>query len=255
MWNDIVTPDLAIGRSGRGVRLEVDGFTNETEDSGDSVQLFPSRRCAPNQVGCDVQTNQNNDGEFINRTHPNRPVYKPQYWNQVQKLDYDLNYEDPLNRCYPPGLPRVGRPRKIVQTANEIIFFYGVDTRIIPLDGRAHDPDAIPTFYGHSVGHWDGDTLVVDVRGFNDTTWLAGALSGGGGGYLHSFEMRVIERLRREGNTLHYQATVEDPEVLLEPWVMNKWEMRLNPDPQATVQERTPCLDIDRDITASRIRH
>ena len=74
-------------------------------------------------------------------------------------------------------------------------------------------------------------------------------------GYFHSYELRVIERFRREGDTLHCQVTVDDPEVLLEPWVMNARDVRLNPDPTATVPEGVPCHDYDEAVTVSRIRH
>ena len=245
-------PDLSGLWNGGGGRLR-SGFTNQTEEDGDIVRLFPSRRCAPNQVGCRDNTNQSNDGEFTGRTDPNRPLYRPEHWDKVQHLDYDTNFSDPMFRCYPEGVPRVGPPHKIVQTANEVIFLYAArdhDSRIIPIDGRGHDPDKFPGFYGGAVGHWEGDTLVVDAAGFNDITWLAGR-----GGYFHSYELRVIERFRRDGNTLHYQVTVEDPEVLLEPWVMNPRELTLNRDPRATLRERVPCRDYDEAVAVSRIRH
>ena len=230
-------------------------FTNHTEEDGDIVRLFPSRRCTPNQVGCRDNTNQSNDGEFTGRTGPNRPLYRPEYWDKVQYLDYDTNFSDPMFRCYPEGVPRVGVPLKIVQTENEAVFFYSRlvrdhDYRVVPIDGRAHDPDWFPGFYGDPVGHWEGDTLVVDTVGFNDIGWLTAR-----GGYFHSYELRVIERFRRDGDTLHYQVTVEDPEVLLEPWTMNAQVMRLNPDPTASVAEGVPCHDYDEAVTVSRIRH
>ena len=55
---------------------------------------------------------------------PNLPLYKPEYWEKVQDLDVNGNFKDPEIKCYPPGLPRIGAPSKIVQTANEIIFLY-----------------------------------------------------------------------------------------------------------------------------------
>ena len=115
---------------------------------------------------------------------------------------------------------------------------------------RRHDPDRFPGYYGDPVGHWEGDTLVVETVGFNDIGWLTAR-----GGYFHSYELRVIERFRREGDTLHCQVTVDDPEVLLEPWVMNARDVRLNPDPTATVPEGVPCHDYDEAVTVSRIRH
>ena len=246
MWN---------GRERPGPEEFGDGFTQKV-DEGTVTRLFPSRRCAPTQFRCHENTNQNNDGEFSGRTDPNRPVYKPEYWDKVQGLDYNTNFVDPMFKCQPIGVPRMGPPTKIVQTANEVIFFFagGVgaehDYRLIPTDGRKHDPLAFPTYYGDAVGHWEGETLVVDIVSFNDITWL-----GPRGGYFHSHELHVTERLRREGNILHYQATVEDPKVLLEPWVQNARQVRLNTDPTATIQEGRACHDYDEAIIVSRIRH
>lgn len=254
----VTTPRLSNGKpdlSGVWARLDRndEGFTQRTDENGNIVRLFPSRRCAPNQKGCRENTNQNNDYEFTLRTDPNRPLYKPEYWDKVQYLDYDTNFSDPMFECQPLGVPRVGPPAKIVQSVNEVIFLYSGrdhDYRIIPTDGRGHDPDAFPTYYGDSVGRWEGDTLVIDVVSRNDITWLAQT-----GGYFHGYDLHVIERLRREGDTLHYQATVEDPGVLLQPWVMNARQLKLNRDPKATIPEGLPCHDYDSEITVSRIRH
>ena len=71
------------------------------------------------------------------------------------------------------------------------------------------------SFNGLAVGCWEGDTLVVTSMGFTDRTWLHWS------GYIHSNEMTVIERLRRQGDTLIYQATVEDPVMFLQPWTMD----------------------------------
>jgi hypothetical protein len=91
---------------------------------------------------------------------------------------------------------------------------------------------------GDSVGKWEGDTLVVDVTGFNEETWLEWP------GYFHTNKMHVIERLRREGNTLHYQVTVEDPDVLTQPWVMDERIMRLNTAPMVQIED-PPCVESD----------
>jgi hypothetical protein len=252
-------PDLSGQWDGRVTGAAAgEGFTQVTDQTGNIARLFPSRRCAPNQQGCRDNTNQSNDGEFTGRTDSNRPLYKPEHWDKVQQLDYDLNFVDPAFKCLPQGVPRMGPPRKIVQTPNEAIFFYGApimaavthDYRIIPTDGRGHDPDAFPGFFGDAIGRWDGDTFVVEAVSFNDVTWLTSA-----GGYFHGFDLKVTERFRREGDTLHYQATVEDPGVLMQPWVMNPRELKLNLNPRATIQEGLPCKDYDSEITVSRIRH
>ena len=96
---------------------------------------------------------------------------------------------------------------------------------------------------------------MVDVTSFNDRSWLGGGLQGPptGGGYFHSYEMHVIERLRREGDRIHYQVTVEDPEVFMEPWTMNAIELKPDPDPKATIVEGSPCnMEYDRTTIVGR---
>jgi hypothetical protein len=252
MWN---------GRNGRGGGGDEDG----QGEGGSAVPtegihaVITSRRCAPNQKPCDEQTNQTVDSEFTGRTEANRPLYKPQFWDKVQDLDRNTNYKDPIFVCQPYGVPRVGPPIKIMQNAKEIVFFYQAggagtqpeDFRIIPTDGRAHDPvrsqDVL--YYGDSVGHWEGDTLVIDSVGFNDITWLDK------GGYFHSDLMHVIEKLQRDGNTLKYSVTVDDPQVLLKPWDMTPRNLKLNTDPNATIHEGDPCHEEDAGNISSRIHH
>jgi hypothetical protein len=113
-------------------------------------------------------------------------------------------------------------PFKIVQLPDEVIIIYELlaGIRIVPTDGREH-PDDEPQFYGTSVGRWEGDTLVIDVRNLNDKTWLAH------GGTHHSDQLTVIERLRRTGDTLSYEATVTDPIVFTTPWtIRHTFELR-----------------------------
>jgi hypothetical protein len=221
------------------------------------------RRCGPTQVECSRQINQTADFEFEapSRFGPNRPLYKPDFWDKVQQLDMWTNKEDPVMTCQPLGIPRQGPPRRIHQTATDITFFYTRyadggggygEYRVIPIDGRKHDPmKAIEaTYMGYTVGQWEGDTLVLDSISFVDTTWLAR------GGFFHSDQMHVVERLTRQGNQIQYEVTVDDPEVLVEPWVMTPRTLRLNPDPDAgLLPERGNCEVYDlKDIT-SQIRH
>jgi hypothetical protein len=224
---------------------------------------YGNRRCGPTQVECTRAINQTMDFEFEapSRFGPNRPVYKPENWDKVQQLDMWTNKEDPVMTCQPLGLPRQGPPRRIVQTSNDIIFFYrsGVDGgggygeyRMIPTDGRKHDPaKAIESKYmGYTVANWEGDTLVLDSISFVDTTWLAR------GGFFHSDQMHIVERLTRQGNQIRYEVTVDDPEVLSEPWVMTPRTLTLNPNPEAgLLAERGNCEVYElKDIT-SQIRH
>lgn len=194
------------------------------------------------------------DNALIRRMDPNKPVYRPEFWDKVQKLDQDGNREDPSYSCMPLGVPRMGPPVKIVQTPDELIFLYAgpQDTyRVIPIDGRKHTPlqDLDGTWRGESIGHWEGDTMVVDTIGFNDTSWLDI------GGYFHSENMRVIERLRRQGDMLSWQATVEDPDVLVKPWTMNARQLRLNPNPKALLEETLPCSERDLSHLVTKEHH
>jgi hypothetical protein len=162
------------------------------------------------------------------RNAPNQPPYKPELLPKVESLIYKGNFgaggepegklNDPAFFCKNPGIPRLGAPLHIYQSSNMIVFLYaplsGNAFREIPIDGRPHDKTNLDTYMGDSVGHWEGDTLVIDSTQFTDETWLA---EGG----IHSAQMHVVERLSRQGNTLHYQATVEDPQVFTRPWVMN----------------------------------
>jgi hypothetical protein len=93
------------------------------------------------------------------------------------------------------------------------------------------------TFYGLAVGCWEGDTLVVTSMGFTDLTWLDWP------GYFHSAEMKVIERFRRQGDTLLYTATIDDPVMFLEPWVMPTRRLNLNKTPGVQLMQDIPYQD------------
>jgi len=223
---------------------------------------YGNRRCAPTQVECTRQINQTMDFEFEapSRFGPSRPLYKPELWDKVQQLDMWTNKEDPVMTCQPLGIPRHGPPRRIVQTANDVIFFYTQyadggggqgEYRIIPTDGRKHNPSRLETTYmGYTVGRWEGDTLVLDSIGFVDSTWLAR------GGFFHSDQMRVVEKLTRQGSQIKYEVTVEDPEVLVEPWVMSPKILRLNSNADAgLLPERGNCEVYELEDITSQIRH
>jgi len=247
-------PDLSGmwgGRGGGGGGDDTEESGVPTPESGVIQAVIGARRCAPNESPCDTQTNQPLDGEFTDRLMKNQPLYKPEFWDKVQDLDFNTNFKDPIMRCQSLGVPRIGPPTKIMETPNEVVFFYSGEFRLIPTDGRPHDPARAEdvSYNGDSVGKWDGDTLVVDSVGFNDITWL------GRGGYFHSDLMHVIEKLHRDGNTLTYEVTVDDPQVLLQSWVMDPKVLKLNPNPKATIREADPCRDYDAGNEASRIRH
>jgi hypothetical protein len=136
--------------------------------------------------------------------------------------------DDPEATCLPPGIPRIMNspgPMQIYQLPDRIMEVFEGSAhmwRPIYMDGRKHtDPDKWnPTYLGEAIGHWEGDTLVVDVTGFNDRTWLDAA------GHPHGEKLHVVERYTREDyDTLHYRATIEDPDYYSKSWNVG-WKIR-----------------------------
>jgi hypothetical protein len=190
-----------------------------------------------------------------------RPIYKPERWDNIQELDMWTNKYDPVMTCKPLGLPRHGTPTRIVQNDIDVIFFYPINAdygggnneyRNIPTDGRARSALAedLATFYGQSIGKWEGDTLVIDSINFDDSTWL------GRGGLIHSGSMHIVERLTRVGNEIRYDMTIEDPEMFVEPWVMPTRVLTLNARADGGIMaERSPCEVYEGGNETSQVRH
>ncbi|HET8699196.1 MAG TPA: hypothetical protein VFO94_17055 [Gammaproteobacteria bacterium] len=182
---------------------------------------------------------------------PTRPQYRPEFQAKVADLAERQVEEDPVLRCQPPGIPRIGPPDKIVQRVGEAVFLYddvsGGFFRIVPTDGRAHRTDVEPSFLDDAVAHWDGDTLVVESRSFNDQTWLTDD------GAFHSTDLRVVERLKRTAtDTLEWTATVYDPKVLAQPWEVQPRIARLT---NVDLVEAAPCIDQDLDHIVDGSHH
>ena len=145
-----------------------------------------------------------------------------QPWAVDEKISRNLSergYDDPTAHCFPQGTPRsmyIPQGIELIQTPDYIVFlFERTSWRIVPLDGRAHLPDKMRLWQGDSVGHWEGDTLVVDTTNINGKTWL------GEGGEVISHAAHVVERFTPVApDTLRYEATVTDPVVYNRPWTM-----------------------------------
>jgi hypothetical protein len=242
--NSGVTPRTADGRpdlSGMwvgGARGLNPGFIIRKDDQGRTTKLLFSEPDADFSKG---------DAEHRaeRAAAPNQPPYKPELLAKVKFLDENTNTYDGALHCEPLGVPRMGAPRQILEYPGHIVFLYqggesSINTfRVIPTDGRPHRTDADPSYLGDSVGHWEGDTLVIDVVGFTDMTWLAED------GKFHSDALHVIERFTRQGNTLKYEVIVEDPKVFTRPWIMDPRTLKLNPNPDATIDENPPCVEQD----------
>ena len=227
------------------------------------IWRYGSRRCAPEQLeGCSTQWNQTVDFEFeaASRFGPNRPLYKPEHWDEVIYLDMWTNKYDPIMTCQPMGIPRQGAPGRIFQTADDITLLYArggdggggyPDFRVVATDGREVDErQLIQTKYtGHSVGHWEGDTLVIESVGFTPATWLAR------GGFFHSEDMKVTERFTRKGDQILFEETVEDPQVLLQPWTLDPLLLTLSDRDGAIGMERGNCEAYELDDITWQVHH
>jgi hypothetical protein len=207
-----------------------------------------------------VRQTQNGKVNMLDRTciSCEEPPYKPEYMEKVKAIGDamygDASPLDPQYDCKPYGVPRGslrgggGYAMQIVQNKDVIAFLYedrpGPYFRIIYMDGRGHPEDFDPSYVGHSIGHWEGDTLVVDVVGLNDETWLGSGTVGPKYAMMHSDKMHVVERWTRTGNVITYEATVDDPVMFTKPWVMTPRQTQLAaPDDYI---RPTMCIPLDK---------
>jgi|ERR1700678_349704 hypothetical protein len=154
--------------------------------------------------------------------------------------------DDPTLRCLLAGVPRITTmpmPLEIIEKPSEVVIVYESfhAFRVIPMNDKLEHPnDLVPTWMGDSVARWDGNTLVVDVTGFNDKTWFAGQ------GTFHTEQMHVVERYTlNSDDTITYTATVTDPKVLTKPWVTGALLRR----PPNTRVEEYECIENNQDVT------
>jgi len=180
----------------------------------------------------------------------NFPKYKPEFLAKVKDLSDRQVDTDTALQCQPPGVPRIGPPAKIVQTAREVVFLYddisGSFFRIIPTDGRPHRKGLPASYLGDSIGRYEGDTLVIETVNFNEDTWLTD------NGAFHTKDLKVIERLRRVGDTIEYEAVAQDPAVLVEPWKERTQTLWLS---DREIEESPRCEDRDLDLIQDGSHH
>lgn len=131
--------------------------------------------------------------------------------------------KDPTGRCLPPGPTRAFTapfPFLLVQHPKMIAILYEYFTiwRVVYMDGRSHPADIAdyPDYMGHSIGRWEGNALVVETVGLNDTTWLDTA------GHEHSDKLRVTERFEKSGDNISWTATFDDPVFFTKPWSITR---------------------------------
>jgi hypothetical protein len=160
---------------------------------------------------------------------------------RYKNVDFARN---PNGLCLPPGPSRAitgPSPFFIVQHPNALAILFENHNiyRIIYLDGRSHPEDIneYSTFMGHSIGKWEGDTLVVDTTGINDRTWLDS------NGMEHSDKLRLTERFQKSGDIIKYSVTYTDPVFFTRPWTISLELKRLTD----TRLIEYVCLDNEKD--------
>jgi hypothetical protein len=157
---------------------------------------------------------------------------------------------DPELKCYLPGIPRamyMPYPFAIVQGSDKIHMTYGFSNaaRVIHMNKVAGPPD--DTYMGHSVGRWEGDTLVVTVTNFNGKNWFDRA------GNFHSEALRLVERYSpMSADAFRYEVTIEDPKTFARPWTISMPIYR-RLEPNATVLDY-PCMEFSEEFMYGHLR-
>jgi hypothetical protein len=142
--------------------------------------------------------------------------YKPEALAKKKENQKNWLTGDPEIKCYLPGVPRatyISQPFQIFENSEQIFIAYQFGGAVRNIYLKDPGPAPVDSWMGQSVGHWEGDTLVVDVTGFNDKSWFDRA------GDFHTDALHVVERYTRTSpDVISYEATIEDPNVFTRPW-------------------------------------
>ena len=145
--------------------------------------------------------------------------YKPEALAKRKENQENWLTSDPEIKCYLPGIPRatyMPYPFQIIQSAKSLFIAYEYAGAVRDILTKDPGPPPVDSWMGQSAGHWEGETLVIDVKGFNDQTWFDRA------GNYHSDALHVVERYTRTSpDIIQYEATIEDPNVFTRPWKMS----------------------------------
>jgi hypothetical protein len=166
--------------------------------------------------------------------------------------NYDVSKFDYTGHCLPFGLLRSinvgGYPIQIMQNEDYLALLFEQNTwfNVVYMDGRAHPQNSDPTWFGNSIGKWNGDALVIDTTGFNGKTRLDTV------GHPHSDQMHVIQRLTPvDADHITYEVTVDDPKYYTKPWKNTRTFWRL-PKGQELIEYS--CEENNRDLTQGHIK-
>ena len=177
--------------------------------------------------------------DYKREESPLRPQFVPLL---IQRGVEGQGKDSPTAKCLPPGIPMgdlLALPRRFVQAPGLLVILSEANPhRMIFTDGRKHPVDPQPAWLGYSVGSWEGDTLVVETRGFNDKSWLDAF------GHPRSEAMRITERLRRRDlGHMDVQVTMDDPSLYTKPFSI-RYSLTLTPDTDIL---ESVCAENERD--------
>jgi hypothetical protein len=175
------------------------------------------------------------------------PPYNAE-WEAKYKKEIDLAMagqpRDPTAACVPPGMPRLMTspyPWEFVVLPDRVLILkeYQSQVRRVYTDGRKHPADPDPSYNGHSIGHWEGDTLVIDTVGMRGDTWYDRT------GAPHSDKVHLVERMRKTSpNEIELVMTIEDPVAFTKPWVVTRHYKR---EPTWEIMEFV-CTENNRNV-------
>jgi hypothetical protein len=144
--------------------------------------------------------------------------YRPEFAAKVADIQAHHMIDEPSLHCAQSGVPHSMYTQfgfQIVQAPDHIVMTWDYlnQSRIVPMDGRPHINEALKLYQGDSIGHWEGDTLVIDTTNLNDRSWFDNVAN------THSDALHVVERFTpADANTIRYEASIEDPKAFTMPW-------------------------------------
>lgn len=207
---DIHLLDFQLGTLGDGVEFRIDQLTAHATPKGQGPRTPDGK---PDLTGT----------WYAQRTvDPGKPEPLPWAQKLLEERAANNNKDAPGAHCLTRGITAAGAlfPYELVQTPARLVMLFEDDIpshRTVYLDGRRHPKDPNPDWMGHSIGHWEGDTLVVDTIGFNDKSWLDNV------GHAHTERLHVTERIRRPDlGHLEIEFTIDDPGAYAKPWIIKR---------------------------------
>jgi hypothetical protein len=176
--------------------------------------------------------------------------YKPEALAKKKENFANRMTQDPEVRCYLPGVPRamyMPYPFQVIQSTDHIMMVFGFAGALRTVYMKDHQEAPADSWMGWSNGKWEGETLVIDTKGFNDLSWFDRA------GNFHSEAMHVVERITATGpDHLNYEATIEDPNVFARPWKISMPLYRRK-ERNAQVLE-FKCVEFSEDVIYGHLR-